>query len=527
MIRRFSQRPQHLAVWLALILAVCATLAVQAFRADRSHRRVAREALANYAQLAASALAERIEIRFGAYTCGALAGLAVTLDAESPAPSVDPRELLATTGPRMQAALSGVRAIRRLSLAGAAAEDEAIVAALRPRIADRTADDPDWGAVLRKSHRFAYRLFTDDAGQPSRAWIFLFDPDSLAQAFRADATVAPLLPSFLLEGPQDPTWLRWAIETAQGERLAASSNADSLGGEFVAHDDATRVVDGLVARVQLDASAAGALVSGGVPASTLPQTLALLVASIGLLLGAYAQIRREAAAARMREDFLASVSHDLRTPLAHIRLFAETVRLGRVRDDGDRERALEIVERESLRLTHLVDNVLLASRSGRGVLTAERRRADVGSLARDVAKSFEALAAVREMSVVYAGETELHANVDPDLVRQALLNVLDNAVKYGRPGQAITVSAEGVDGRIRLRVDDAGPGIPAPDRDRVFDRFFRLERDRGAAIAGSGLGLAVVRDIAGLHEGTVGVEDSPAGGARVVISFPLTPEASR
>jgi len=109
-----------------------------------------------------------------------------------------------------------------------------------------------------------------------------------------------------------------------------------------------------------------------------------------------------------------------------------------------------------------------------------------------------------------------------------LLNLLDNAVKYGPPGQVVTVGLAASDQRARLWVDDQGPGIPAADRERVWDRFWRLERDRGSAVAGTGIGLAVVRELVALHGGRAWAEDGqsatlPAGarGVRFVIELPL------
>jgi signal transduction histidine kinase len=102
-----------------------------------------------------------------------------------------------------------------------------------------------------------------------------------------------------------------------------------------------------------------------------------------------------------------------------------------------------------------------------------------------------------------------------------LLNLLDNAVKYGPTGQTVTVgAAPQPNGGARIWVDDCGPGVPRPDRERVWDRFWRLERDRGSAVAGSGIGLAVVRELAGLHRGRTWVEDAESGGSRFVVELP-------
>src|SRR6267143_88084 len=117
---------------------------------------------------------------------------------------------------------------------------------------------------------------------------------------------------------------------------------------------------------------------------------------------------------------------------------------------------------------------------------------------------------------------DLVVPADPGAVRQMLLNLLDNAVKYGPAGQEVRIGATRDNGAARLWVDDGGPGIPGPDRERVWERFWRLERDRGSAIAGSGIGLAVVRELASLHHGRAWIDDPGAGvGTRVVIELPV------
>jgi signal transduction histidine kinase len=115
------------------------------------------------------------------------------------------------------------------------------------------------------------------------------------------------------------------------------------------------------------------------------------------------------------------------------------------------------------------------------------------------------------------------AAVDAEALRQMLVNLLDNAVKYGPADQLITVRLEARDGHACIEVEDQGPGIPAPDRERIWARFWRLERDRGSAVAGTGIGLSVVRELVALHGGHAWAEDARAsGGACFVIELPLT-----
>ena len=207
----------------------------------------------------------------------------------------------------------------------------------------------------------------------------------------------------------------------------------------------------------------------------------------------------------------------MRTPLAQIRMFSETLRLGRIRSEEEQQRSLRIMDQEARRLTHLVENLLYFSRSERQPARITPSEVALGSLIREVVDSFEPLAAARNMSVEVLPHPELTALVDPDAVRQVLLNLLENAAKYGPPGQSIVVDVAAPNGRAQLVVEDQGPGIPPADRGRVWERFWRLERDRASTIPGTGIGLAIVREIAQLHGGSVAVEDGTQGGARFVV----------
>jgi signal transduction histidine kinase len=136
------------------------------------------------------------------------------------------------------------------------------------------------------------------------------------------------------------------------------------------------------------------------------------------------------------------------------------------------------------------------------------------------------LAAAADVRVVTSYAPDVHALADRGALRQMVLNLLDNAVKYGPPGQTVTVRTSAHGERARVSIDDQGEGIPARERERVFESFYRLDRHANSAVAGSGIGLYVVRELARLHGGDAWVEQVPGGGARVVIELPapsLTP----
>src|SRR5438046_2255914 len=299
---------------------------------------------------------------------------------------------------------------------------------------------------------------------------------------------------------------------------------------FSARDTVEAMMGGMQVAVALRPELASKLVIGGLPRSRLPLLLGALGLTAGLIVTALVQLRREYELARLRTDFVSGVSHELRTPPAQIRMFSETLLLGRVRSEEEGRRSLEIIDQESRRLTHLVENLLHFSRSERQVTRLSPARAPLAPLVQEALEGFAPLAGARGVRLRSELAEGVVAPVDAEAFRQMLLNLLDNAIKYGPPGQVVTVGLAAADQRARIWVDDQGPGIPAADRERVWDRFWRLERDRGSAVAGTGIGLAVVRELVALHGGRAWAEDGqsgtpPAGarGVRFVIELPLEP----
>ncbi|HSB53970.1 MAG TPA: HAMP domain-containing sensor histidine kinase, partial [Gemmatimonadales bacterium] len=247
--------------------------------------------------------------------------------------------------------------------------------------------------------------------------------------------------------------------------------------------------------------------------------LALLGATLALAAVVVAQIRREQQLVRARSDFVSSVSHELRTPLAQIRLFAESLKLGSVRSERDRGAAVEVILQESQRLMHLVDNVLHFSRpNGRG-RTPFPERVNLSELAADVVHGFEPLAKGRGIRFRVDAQPRVEVQVEPGPTRQILLNLLDNAVKFSPPDLAVTVRVWTEDGWACLSVADQGPGIPPADRDLIWKPFVRLRANPSRA-PGSGIGLAVVRDLADRMDGQVQVDDAPGGGTVFTVRFP-------
>ncbi len=329
---------------------------------------------------------------------------------------------------------------------------------------------------------------------------------------------APLLPPSLTGGTRLDSAVAYRIIAPSGVPLLESAAAPGSG--FAADRVLPPMWGGLRVEVALRQSIAPRLVIGGLPRSRLPLVVALLGLTTLLVLTAAIQLRRERELIRIREAFVAGASHEFRTPLAQIRLFTETLRLGRVRSEAERSRSLEIIDQETRRLSQLVENLLYVSRTGGMTPAICPRVQDVAAGLRDAVGGFMPLAGVRRARLALDVPATLEGNLDLDAFRQIVLNLLDNAVKYGPEAQTVTVRLAEQDGRIRLTVDDQGPGVPSRERLRIFQRFVRLERDRAANTTGTGLGLALVQELARLHGGDAWVEAAPGGGARMVVEWP-------
>jgi len=251
--------------------------------------------------------------------------------------------------------------------------------------------------------------------------------------------------------------------------------------------------------------------------------LALLtLATIFAIMLAIGSSRREVLLARTRSDFIAGVSHDLRMPLAQILIASETLTLKREKDERERLKLSSSIVREARRLMSIVDNVLLFSRSGAIALKPRLEPLAVRTVFDDVIEAVS-LAVDDAGQSIEADDHAIAILGDRQLLRQALVNLVDNALKYGKAGQRIRLSAEEAgDSAVRLAVEDEGPGVPEHERTRIFEPYERLARDQTSERTGTGLGLAVVRHIAVVCGGRVWIDELYTTGARAVIELPTS-----
>ncbi|MBI4471891.1 MAG: HAMP domain-containing histidine kinase [Acidobacteria bacterium] len=235
-------------------------------------------------------------------------------------------------------------------------------------------------------------------------------------------------------------------------------------------------------------------------------------------------VARELALSRMRSDFLASVSHELKTPLSLIRMFAESLREGWVSEDK-RAAYYEVITRESERLSSLINNVLDFSRIESGKRTYQRAAADLREIIASLFDRYEYhLKAARIDLIEELPPGPVYASVDKEAIEQMLVNLLSNAVKYmggaGRRPRVIQVSLSSSGEYAVIRIADTGIGISEEDRAHIFERFWRAGDERVRAVAGSGLGLTLVKHIVEAHDGAIAVESSPGRGSTFTVTLP-------
>ena len=252
----------------------------------------------------------------------------------------------------------------------------------------------------------------------------------------------------------------------------------------------------------------------------------LLTATVIVTGLAFGSARRTAELAEARASFVAGVSHDLRMPLAQILLAGETLELRADLDAPARSRMTRSIVREAQRLMGLVENLLLFTRSGAAGLSMRRDPVDVAALVAETTESVELAARDAGQTIAASVEPGLAVLGEQALLRQALANLVDNAIKYGPSGQEIRIGATAVGDVVRITIDDRGPGIPRGERARVFDPYERLYRDQPSHRTGAGLGLSIVRDIVAASGGRVRIEDAPGGGARAVVELPSAAPAA-
>jgi two-component system phosphate regulon sensor histidine kinase PhoR len=255
---------------------------------------------------------------------------------------------------------------------------------------------------------------------------------------------------------------------------------------------------------------------------------AVRIAETGGLLLVFVDVSEIRRLERVRTDFVANVSHELRTPITAIRGYAETLRAGALSDPGVAATMVEIIFRQSERLSRLVEDLLELSRLEGKELKLAEQPVSLQEVANRAADAVRPRAQSKGIRLEIRIPEELTALADERAVEQVLLNLLDNAVKYMPSGGEVSISARARDGRCEIEVRDSGIGIEAKYLPRLFERFYRVDKGRSREMGGTGLGLAIVKHLVAGMKGEVRVQSQPGVGSTfTVVLREAAPEAPR
>ena len=248
----------------------------------------------------------------------------------------------------------------------------------------------------------------------------------------------------------------------------------------------------------------------------------LSVLMIGGLVLTYRSVNKQVALARLKSDFVSNVSHELRTPLALIRLYAETLELGRITRDEKKSEYYAIIRKESERLTALINNILDFSRIEAGAKEYDFRETDIAELVRNTLDSYRFQIEQQGFALEEQIDPGIpRVRVDREAIARALVNLVNNALKYSDSEKFLGVRLYRENAVLKLEVSDRGIGIERHEQTRIFEKFYRTCDPLVHNTKGSGLGLSLVRHITHAHGGQVEVESAPGRGSKFTMSLPL------
>jgi len=347
-----------------------------------------------------------------------------------------------------------------------------------------------------------------------------FDPEYLRSTFFPGVINDVLSSKSVVKADTNPPALMLRPQKSYTPWIA-SANWD--GGKSEMDRPLTGMFDGLVFAIKY-------------PGTTIDEIGAKFLRSNYIILGAlslfmagglfltYRNVSREMKLARLKSDFVANASHELRTPLALIRLYAETLELGRLTSQEKYQEYFRIIREESERLSALINNILDFSRIEAGRKEYDFKQTDLAELVRSTLESYR----FQIEQNGFAFEENIASdippvNVDREAIARSLLNLVNNALKYSKDQKFIGVSLYRSNGSVKLEVRDRGIGIAPADHEKIFEKFYRCGDPLVHNTKGSGLGLSLVKHIAQAHGGNVFVESAPERGSKFTIALPIQP----
>jgi len=349
-----------------------------------------------------------------------------------------------------------------------------------------------------------------------------FDPDYLKQTFFPEMLDELIARKATEEGGNRLAMMVYPVESEGGDtnRVLAASAGWSEGKPEVSRN-LDEVFRGLALGIKFQGTSVEAIARRWAIQGFL--TLGVLsLAMIGGLTLTYHTVNKELALARLKSDFVSNVSHELRTPLALIRLYAETLELGRIKTQEKAEGYYRIIRKESERLTALINNILDFSRIEAGAKEYDFRETDIADLVRNTLDAYR----FQIEQQGFAFEQNIDSSIPPvhvdrEAIARALVNLVNNALKYSADEKFLCVKLYRANGALKIEVIDRGIGITRREQSKIFEKFYRTGDPLVHNTKGSGLGLALVRHITVAHGGEVAVESTPGKGSKFTLSLPL------
>ena len=319
-----------------------------------------------------------------------------------------------------------------------------------------------------------------------------------------------------------PNYAKIAVTINDGNGREIFTN---LAGqrEFIIETDFNRPFFDWKAKIGFKNFSLDSLARDGFLQSSAATVLVVVFIIVGIFL-TFRAISREMRLAQMKSAFVSNVSHELKTPLSLISLFAEILELGRVKDEDKKREYYRIIGEEIRRLNKLIDNILDFSKIEAGRKAYKFADADIGEVIENVISGYK-------HQIINSGfdlKTNIPKNlptisIDRDAISQAILNLLDNAAKYSAETKEISVDVKTQDSFLRIEIADRGTGIPRAEQKKIFEKFYRVGNGLIHDVKGSGLGLSLVKHIIEAHRGKISVESEAGKGSRFIIRLPLPP----
>jgi signal transduction histidine kinase len=525
-----------LVVFLVVTLGLSLWLGYQALDAAGSHRRTAEGVLTDYAGIAALEYSRRIEEGLGRFNRSLFDDIPRTLGRRVPDPEVMENDLyhaLRGQDCRCEALRDEARYFRvDLRNHDVATGSDTLPSMIRDRLGSEVLRHREahpelrtalltlrQGALSDLPSVIIYMVSRLPDGGDAYAYGMVAGSPAFGELFSAWYAREPLLPASLSSSQPNDSLLQ--VSLLGPDDLGIFQSPSPFPDVATVQDTLDSEFGSMVVQAGIRQDAASHLIIGGLPRSRLPLLFGLMLLTLGVGGAALLQLRREYQLARLQDDFISGVSHEFRTPLTQIRVFAELLDDEKLRTEEERKRSTRVINREARRLTHLVENILQFSRVSRVPMAlGELEEIDLETAVEELAEAFGPQAEARQARIEKAVPPGLTVYAARGGIYRILANLLDNALKYGPSGQTVELQAAQVGDAIRISVGDEGPGIPPRDRKRVWDPYRRLDRDVSGEVQGSGIGLAVVSQLCSAYSGQAWVEAGERGGARFVVELP-------